>query len=110
MVPNADQLLERYIEGLPLSIKGNVTSSKPVDLHEEINMAQGLLYQEVQELGENSGDKRKWNGNYYTHNPNNTSNLNPNKRPETARVFTSRQGSYAGKLPYCGKCGRHHTD
>ncbi|GKA62848.1 putative reverse transcriptase domain-containing protein, partial [Tanacetum coccineum] len=34
MVPNADRLLERYIEGLPLSIKGNVTSSKPVDLHE----------------------------------------------------------------------------
>ncbi|GKE42064.1 putative reverse transcriptase domain-containing protein, partial [Tanacetum coccineum] len=55
----------------------------------------------------------KWNGNHYNHNPNNTnntSNLNPNKRPETARVFTAGQGSYAGKLPHCGKCGRHHTD
>ncbi|GKD87252.1 reverse transcriptase domain-containing protein [Tanacetum coccineum] len=31
MVPNTDRLLERYIEGLPLNIKGNVTSSKPVD-------------------------------------------------------------------------------
>ncbi|GJS24257.1 reverse transcriptase domain-containing protein [Tanacetum coccineum] len=103
MVPNADRLLERYIEGLPLSIKGNVTSSKPVDLHEAIDMAQGLMYQVVQELGENSGDKRKWNGNHYNHNPNNTSNLNPNKRPETARVFTAGQGSYAGKLPHCGK-------
>ncbi|GJX90963.1 putative reverse transcriptase domain-containing protein [Tanacetum coccineum] len=50
MVPNPDRLLERYIEGLPLSIK------------------------------------------------------------ETSRVFTAGQGSYAGKLPYCGKCGRHHTD
>ncbi|GJR52148.1 reverse transcriptase domain-containing protein [Tanacetum coccineum] len=113
MVPNADRLLERYIEGLPLNIKGNVTSSKPVDLHEAIEMAQGLMYQVVQELGENSGDKRKWNGNHYTHNPNNTnntSNLNPNKRPETARVFTAGQGSYAGKLPHCGKCGRHHID
>ncbi|GKE53435.1 reverse transcriptase domain-containing protein [Tanacetum coccineum] len=59
MVPNADLLLECYIEGLPLSIKGNVTSSKPVDLHEAIDMAQGLMYQVVQELGENSGDKRK---------------------------------------------------
>ncbi|GKG32109.1 reverse transcriptase domain-containing protein, partial [Tanacetum coccineum] len=26
------------------------------------------------------------------------------------RVFTAGQGSYAGKLPYCGKCRRHHTD
>ncbi|GKB04458.1 hypothetical protein Tco_0832601 [Tanacetum coccineum] len=40
IVPNADRLLERYIEGLPLSIKGNVTSSKLVDLHEAIDMAQ----------------------------------------------------------------------
>ncbi|GKD21536.1 reverse transcriptase domain-containing protein [Tanacetum coccineum] len=111
MVPNADRLLERYIEGLPLNIKGNVTSSKPVDLHEAIEMAQGLMYQVVQELGENSGDKRKWNGNHYNNNnPNTTSNLNPNKRPETARVFTAGQGSYVGKLPYYRKCGRHHTD
>ncbi|GJX19006.1 reverse transcriptase domain-containing protein [Tanacetum coccineum] len=94
-------------------LKGNVTSSKPVDLHEAIEMAQGLMYQVVQELGENSGDKRKWNGNHYNHNPNNTNNtnnLNPNKRPETARVFIAGQGSYAGKLPHCGRCGRHHTD
>ncbi|GKB31248.1 reverse transcriptase domain-containing protein [Tanacetum coccineum] len=111
MVPNSDRLLERYIEGLPLNIKGNVTSTKLVDLHEAIEMAQELMYQVVQELGENSGNKRKWNGNHYNpNNTNNTSNLNPNKHPETARVFTARQGSYAGKLPYCGKCGRHHTD
>ncbi|GKA85376.1 reverse transcriptase domain-containing protein [Tanacetum coccineum] len=32
------------------------------------------------------------------------------KRPEIARVFTAGQGSYAGKLPHCGKCGRHHID
>ncbi|GJU29624.1 reverse transcriptase domain-containing protein [Tanacetum coccineum] len=114
MVPNTDWLLENYIEGLPLNIKGNVTSSKPVDLHKAIEIAQGLMYQVVQELGENSGDKQKWNGNHYNNNnpnnTNNTSNLNPNKRPKTARVFIAGQGSYAGKLPYCGKCGRHHTD
>ncbi|GKA41216.1 hypothetical protein Tco_0733809 [Tanacetum coccineum] len=97
MVLNVDRLLERYIEGLPLSIKGNVTSSKPVDLHEVIDMAQGLMYQVVQELGENSGDKQKWNENHYNHNPsntNNTSNLNPTKRLETTRVFSAGQGSY----------------
>ncbi|GJS68526.1 putative nucleotidyltransferase, ribonuclease H [Tanacetum coccineum] len=111
MVTHTDRLLERYIEGLPLNIKGNVTSSKPVDLHEAIEMAQGLMYQVVQELGENSGDKQKLNGNHYNNNnPNTTSNLNPNKRPETARVFTAGQGSYVGKLPYCGKCRRHHID
>nr|GEU95870.1 reverse transcriptase domain-containing protein [Tanacetum cinerariifolium] len=84
MVPTTDRLLEQYIEGLPLNIKGNVTSSKPIDLHEAIKMAQG--------------------------NTNNPGNYNLNKRLETARVFTAGQGSYAGKLLYCGKCGRHHTD
>ncbi|GKA04467.1 hypothetical protein Tco_0683587 [Tanacetum coccineum] len=111
MVPNTNRLLERYIEGLPLNFKGNAISSKLVDLHEAIEMAQGLMYQVVQELGENFGDKRKWNGNYYKNsNANNTGNFNPNKRPKTARVFTVGKGMYAGKLPFCEKCGRHHTD
>ncbi|GJS77350.1 putative reverse transcriptase domain-containing protein [Tanacetum coccineum] len=69
-----------------------------VDLHEAIEMAQGLMYQVVQELGENSGNKRKWNGNHYNHNPNstnNTSNLNLNKLPETARVFLAGHGHKA---------------
>ncbi|GJX96323.1 reverse transcriptase domain-containing protein [Tanacetum coccineum] len=85
MVPNTDRLLERYIEGLPLNIK----------------------------VGENSGDKRKMTvplQQQQPNNTNNTGNLNPNKRPETTRLFTARQGSYAGKLPYCRKCGLHNTD
>ncbi|GJT88526.1 hypothetical protein Tco_1070243 [Tanacetum coccineum] len=47
---------------LSLKIKGNVTSSKPVDLHEAIEMAQGLMYQVVQELGE-IGDQGNPKGN-----------------------------------------------
>ncbi|GJU03647.1 putative reverse transcriptase domain-containing protein [Tanacetum coccineum] len=99
MVPNTDRLLERYIEGLPLNIKGNVNSSKPVDLHEAIEIAQGLMYQVVQGLGENSGDNWKWNGNHYNNNnPNTTSNLNLNKHPETTRVFTAGQEGHDIKL------------
>ncbi|GJV65794.1 putative reverse transcriptase domain-containing protein [Tanacetum coccineum] len=98
-----NELWNLKVKGLPLNIKGNVTSSKPVDLHEAIEMAQGLMYQVVQELGENSGDKRKWNGNHY--NTNNTSNLNPNKRPETTRMFTAGQGHYKNKFLNNGSQG-----
>ncbi|GJX20699.1 putative reverse transcriptase domain-containing protein [Tanacetum coccineum] len=106
-----NELWNLKVKGLPLNIKGNATLSKLVDLHEAIEMAQGLMYQVVQELGENSSDKRKWNENHYNdNNTNHTTNLNPNKCPEAARVFSAGQGSYADKLPYCGKCGRHHTD
>ncbi|GJZ26627.1 hypothetical protein Tco_0570880 [Tanacetum coccineum] len=40
MVPNAKKLMEVFINGLPRSIKGNVTASKPQTLEEAINIAQ----------------------------------------------------------------------
>ncbi|GKC30816.1 hypothetical protein Tco_1038110 [Tanacetum coccineum] len=39
MVPNTEKLLEAFIGGLPRSIEGNVTSSKPQTLKEAINIA-----------------------------------------------------------------------
>ncbi|GJZ20369.1 hypothetical protein Tco_0556959 [Tanacetum coccineum] len=107
-----NELWNLKVKGLPLNIKGNVTSSKPVDLHEAIEMAQELMYQVVQELGENSGDKRKWNGNHYNHNPNNTnntSNLNPNKCPEIARVFLAGQGHKAKTASSTSPCKPSRT-
>ncbi|GJZ72766.1 reverse transcriptase domain-containing protein, partial [Tanacetum coccineum] len=40
MVPNAKKLMEVFISGLPKSIEGNVTASKPQTLEEAINIAQ----------------------------------------------------------------------
>ncbi|GJU48083.1 putative reverse transcriptase domain-containing protein [Tanacetum coccineum] len=53
-------------------------------------------------LGENSGDKQKWNRNHNNNNTNNVGNFNQNKRLKTARVFTVRQSICAGKLPFAG--------
>ncbi|GKE23334.1 reverse transcriptase domain-containing protein [Tanacetum coccineum] len=39
MVPNAEKLVEVFINGLPRSIEGNVTASKPQTLEEAINIA-----------------------------------------------------------------------
>ncbi|GKA89622.1 reverse transcriptase domain-containing protein [Tanacetum coccineum] len=39
MVPNAEKLMEVFINGLPRSIEGNVTASKPQTLEEAINIA-----------------------------------------------------------------------
>nr|GEU56270.1 reverse transcriptase domain-containing protein [Tanacetum cinerariifolium] len=39
MVSNSDKLLEAFIGGLPQSIEGNVTASKPQTLQEAINIA-----------------------------------------------------------------------
>nr|GFB34026.1 reverse transcriptase domain-containing protein [Tanacetum cinerariifolium] len=40
MVPNNEKLMEVFIDGLPIIIKGNVTASKPQTLEEAINIAQ----------------------------------------------------------------------
>ncbi|GJY61537.1 hypothetical protein Tco_0462194 [Tanacetum coccineum] len=42
MVPNNEKLLEAFIGGLPRSIEGNVTASKPQTLEEAINISQRI--------------------------------------------------------------------
>lgn len=46
-VPDLEKTLEKYIEGLPQSIEGNVTTSKPPTLEEAITIAQKLLDRET---------------------------------------------------------------
>nr|GEU97105.1 reverse transcriptase domain-containing protein [Tanacetum cinerariifolium] len=45
MVPNTKKLMEVFIEGLPQSIEGTVTASKPQTLEEATNIAQKLMDQ-----------------------------------------------------------------
>ncbi|GKA10939.1 hypothetical protein Tco_0690372 [Tanacetum coccineum] len=45
MVPNSEKLMEAFIGGLPQSIEGNVTASKPQTLEEATNIAHKLMDQ-----------------------------------------------------------------
>ncbi|GKC22240.1 reverse transcriptase domain-containing protein [Tanacetum coccineum] len=85
MIPNAEKLMEVFINGLPRSIEGNVTASKPQTLDEVINISQRLMDQiikrdSVQETNEHKRkleDERNTidNNNYPKyHNNNNHSN------------------------------------
>ncbi|GJY26822.1 reverse transcriptase domain-containing protein [Tanacetum coccineum] len=85
MVPNTKKLMEVFISGLPRSIKGNVTASKPQTLEEAINIAQRLMDQIIKRdsVQETNDHKRKFedkrniidNNNYPKyHNNNNHSN------------------------------------
>nr|GFB81492.1 reverse transcriptase domain-containing protein [Tanacetum cinerariifolium] len=46
MMPNSKKLMEVFIEGLPKSIEGNVTASKPQTLEEAITITNRLRDQE----------------------------------------------------------------
>ncbi|GJT65794.1 hypothetical protein Tco_1017274 [Tanacetum coccineum] len=47
MVLNSDKLMEVFIEGLPISIEGNVTATKPQTLEEAITITQRLMDQDL---------------------------------------------------------------
>ncbi|GJY08847.1 reverse transcriptase domain-containing protein, partial [Tanacetum coccineum] len=93
MVPNTEKLMETFIRGLPQSIEGNVTASKPQTLEEATNIAQRLMDQilkhnSVQEANDRERkfkDRRNTiNSNNYANNSYNSdypSNLNNNNHP-----------------------------
>ncbi|GJV48193.1 reverse transcriptase domain-containing protein [Tanacetum coccineum] len=88
MVPNTEKLMEVFISGLPRSIEGNVTASKPQTLEEAINIAQRLMDQIIKHdsVQETNDRKRKFedtrntinNNNYpkYRNNNNHSNNHN----------------------------------
>ncbi|GJV62924.1 reverse transcriptase domain-containing protein [Tanacetum coccineum] len=102
MVPNSEKLIEVFIGGLPRSIEGNVTASKPQTLEESITITQRLIDQVTKHnyVQGNNDHKRKFddrrtftNNNNYQNNRNNNSNRNndhhqqQNRRQETVRAY-----------------------
>ncbi|GJY60535.1 reverse transcriptase domain-containing protein [Tanacetum coccineum] len=91
MVPNAEKLMEVFINGLPRSIEGNVTASKPQTLEEAINIAQRLMDQiikhdSVQEANDRKRkleDKGNIINNNYQNNYNNNNRNNVTTAAET---------------------------
>ncbi|GJY47656.1 reverse transcriptase domain-containing protein [Tanacetum coccineum] len=61
MVPDSEKMMEVFIGGLPRSIEGNVTASKPQTLEEAINIAQRLMVQ-VGHLTKNCRNKEPATG------------------------------------------------
>ncbi|GJR85793.1 hypothetical protein Tco_0209804 [Tanacetum coccineum] len=59
MVPNNEKLLEAFIGGLPRSIEGNVTASKPQTLEEAINISQRRLHCQVSNLQQSGSSDQK---------------------------------------------------
>ncbi|GJV91689.1 reverse transcriptase domain-containing protein [Tanacetum coccineum] len=80
MVPISKKMMEVFIGGLPRSIEGNVTASKPQTLEEAINIAQRLMDQ----------NRRQETFRSYA-------------------VTLTENNGYIGNRPLCKKCTLHHT-
>nr|GEU62635.1 reverse transcriptase domain-containing protein [Tanacetum cinerariifolium] len=104
MAPNSKKLMEVFIEGLPRSIEGNVTTSKPQTLEEAITITQRLMDQVIKhnfvqgtnDHKQKSDDRRTFTKNNYQNNCNNKNNNHnndhhqqQNRRQETVRAYAA---------------------
>ncbi|GKB78263.1 putative reverse transcriptase domain-containing protein [Tanacetum coccineum] len=131
MVPDSKKMIEVFNRGLPRSIKGNVTASKPQTLEEAINIDQRLMDQVtkhtlVQVSSDHKlkfDDKRTFNNNNNRNdNNNNYRNTNTNncytshqpqqnRRQETFKSYAAtltKNNGYTRNRPLCKKCTLHH--
>nr|GEU62348.1 reverse transcriptase domain-containing protein [Tanacetum cinerariifolium] len=122
-----ESLMEVFIGGLPRSIEGNVTASKPQTQEEAINISQRLMdqvtkYNSIQRTNDHKQkfeDKRNISSNNNYHNNyqsirNNRTNdfrQQQNKRPKTFRSYAAtptENRRYTGNRPLCQRCTLHH--
>ncbi|GJV81752.1 reverse transcriptase domain-containing protein [Tanacetum coccineum] len=117
MVSNSEKLMEVFIGGLPRSIEGNVTASKPQTLEEAITITHRLMDQvtkhnSVQGINDHKrkfDDRRTFTNN---NNRNNDHHQQQNIRQETFRAYAAtptENSRYTGSLPLCKKCTLNHT-
>ncbi|GJW75405.1 putative reverse transcriptase domain-containing protein [Tanacetum coccineum] len=113
MVPDEEDIVEKFIGGLPDNIQGNVIAANLARLQDAIRIANQLMDKKVQGYAARSAEnKRRMESNLRD----NRGQQPPFKRQNTsgqnvARAYTAgnneRKG-YAGPLPYCNKCRLHH--
>ncbi|GJY76016.1 putative reverse transcriptase domain-containing protein [Tanacetum coccineum] len=111
MVPNSEKLIKVFIGGLPRSIEGNVTASKPQTLEEAISITQRLMDQvtkhnSVQRTNDHKrkfDDRRTFTNNNYQNNYNNNNNnrnndhqQQQNRRQETFRAYAATPTENSG--------------
>ncbi|GJV58492.1 putative reverse transcriptase domain-containing protein [Tanacetum coccineum] len=95
MVPDSEKMIEVFIRGLPRSIKGNVTASKPQTLDEAINIAQRLMDQVTKHtLVQVSSDYKQKFDDRRTFNNNNYRNDNNNYRKDNNNYINDNNNNY----------------
>nr|GEW10964.1 hypothetical protein [Tanacetum cinerariifolium] len=99
--------INKYIDGLPDNIHGNVMSTRPKTLDDAIELANYLMDQKLCTYAERQNDnKRKADDS-----SRNNQQQQPHKKQNIVRAYTASPGekkAYTGNLPLCTKCNYHH--
>ncbi|GJS34879.1 putative reverse transcriptase domain-containing protein [Tanacetum coccineum] len=114
MVPDEEDIVERFIGGLPDNIQGNVIAANPARLQDAIRIANQLMDKKLQGYAARSAEnKRRMESNPRD----NRGQQPPFKRQNVSRQNMARayaagnneKRGYAGPHPLCNKCRYHHV-
>nr|GEV86904.1 putative reverse transcriptase domain-containing protein [Tanacetum cinerariifolium] len=104
-VSNETDKVDKYINGLPDNIYGNVKSSKPKTLDETIKLANDLMDQNLRTYAEKKSDNKRKVDDI------SRNNQQPFKRQNVAKAYnlgSAEKKTYEGNAPKCTKCQRNH--
>ncbi|GJY83898.1 putative reverse transcriptase domain-containing protein [Tanacetum coccineum] len=113
MVPNEKDKVERFVEGLPDNIQGNVITAEPIKLQDAKRVANNLMDQNLKGYARSAENKRRLDNN-----PRDNRGQQPVFKRQNvggqnmARAYTvgnNEKKGYVGSLPYCNKCKLHHA-
>ncbi|GKD99209.1 putative reverse transcriptase domain-containing protein [Tanacetum coccineum] len=113
MVPSEEDKVERFVEGLPDNIQGNVIAVEPTKLQDAICIANNLMDQKLKGYARSVENKRR-----LENNPRDNRGQQPVFKQQNvggqnvARAYTAgnnEKKGYVGSLPYCNKKKLHHA-
>nr|GEV84093.1 hypothetical protein [Tanacetum cinerariifolium] len=89
MLPNESAQVEKYVDGIPDNIQGNVMSARPKTMQEAIKLENDLMDQKVRTYDERHADNKR----RLVNNPgDNHDQQPPFKQKNMARVYTAGSG------------------
>nr|GFB33829.1 putative reverse transcriptase domain-containing protein [Tanacetum cinerariifolium] len=113
MEPDEEDIVERFIRGLPDNIQGNVIAANPARLQDAIRIANQLMDKKLHGYAARSAENKR----RMESNPRDNRGQQPLfKRQNTigqnvARSYmdgNNERKGYVGFFPYCNKCRLHH--
>ncbi|GKC21956.1 putative reverse transcriptase domain-containing protein, partial [Tanacetum coccineum] len=113
MVPNEEDIMGRFIRGLPDIIQGNVIAVNPVRFQDAVRIANQLMDKKLQGYAARSAEsKRRMESNprdNHGHQPPfKMQNLSEHNVVRAYTTGNNKRRGYTGPHPLCNKCKYHH--
>ncbi|GJQ95681.1 putative reverse transcriptase domain-containing protein [Tanacetum coccineum] len=114
MVPDEEDIVERFIGGLPNNIQGNVIAANPARLQDAIRIANQLMDKKLQGYAARSAEnKRRMESNPRDNHgqqpPFKRQNVSGQNVARTYTAGNNERKGYARPHPLCNKCRYHHV-